>query len=274
MLFFESLTWKNAYFFFEYVTILILEIGYIYLIFKYLRNEIEYKIHKLDIFTLFSTLIIFTTFSIQSFFQKEFLILNIINIFTAFVLNTILCSILLITLSNIFTENINLTNYSIGLITLVVVISILVIILNDVHSLNSDKIGRNIKIFIYIIEIFFGCVTVFFSIYKGFQKNVEDNLILIINEEDIYSRHLSVSMIRRVKELYKTYLIIITSMCISTFCDIYLVFVYGCEFIFVLIGNESNFNFDDFYINGILFFIKDLFPYLIIVVSTLIYRYK
>ena len=41
---------------------------------------------------------------------------------------------------------------------------------------------------------------------------MEDNLILIVNEEDMYIRHLTASMIRRVKELNKTYLIFITTI--------------------------------------------------------------
>ena len=76
MLFFESISWKNTYFLLFYITINSLEIYYIYLLIIYLKNDKGYKIHKLDIFTLFSTLIIFTTYLIQSIYQKEFIILS------------------------------------------------------------------------------------------------------------------------------------------------------------------------------------------------------
>jgi hypothetical protein len=246
----------------------------VYLLIKYLKNDKGYKIHKLDIFTLFSTLIIFTTFVIQSFFQSDNIVLSVINIFTEFALNTILCSIILVTLSNIFTENINITNYTIGIIILVVIISIFEIIINDVNSLTNEKRGRNIKIFIYFIELFFGLLTIIVSIIKGFSKNVEDNLILRVNEEDIYIRHLSASMIRRVKELNKTYLIFITTILISTIIDVYLIFIYNSENLYNYVDAKTKFNFDDFFSYTILYFIKDLLPYLIMVISTLIYRYK
>ena len=223
MLFFDSISWKNTYFLLFYITICSLEIGYIYLLIIYLKNDVGYKFHKLDIFTLFSTLIVFTTYVIQSLYQKELIIVSIINIFTEFVLNTILCSIKLITLSDIFTEYINMTNYSISIIVLVVIFSILDIIINNVHSLIDEKKGRNIKIFVYIIEILFGLITVIFSLIKGFSQNIEDYLPLNAYEEDIYIRHLSASMIRRVKELSKTYIIFITSLFFGTLIDIYLI---------------------------------------------------
>ena len=268
------LFWKEIYLALLYCTISCLEIGYIYLLIKFIKNDKEYKIHKLDIFTLFSTLIIFTTYVIQSIFQSDNIVLSIINIFTEFALNTILCSIILVTLSNIFTENINITNYTIGIIISVVIFSIIEIIINDVHSLTIEKKGRNIKIIIYFIEIIFGFITVIISIINGFSKNVEDNLILIVNEEDIYIRHLSASMIRRVKELSKTYIIFITSLFFSTLIDVYLIFVYDSEYFFIYMKNRTSFNFDDFYTYSLLFFIKDLLPYLIIVIATLIYRWK
>ena len=228
----------------------------------------------MDIFTLFSTLIIFTTYLIQSLCQKEFIIISILNIFTEFVLNTILCSIMLVTLSDIFTENINITNYSIAIIISVTFFSIVDIIINNVHSLIDEKRGRNLKIFVYFIEILFGLITIIIALVKGFSKNIKDNLILIVNEEDLYIRHLSASMIRRVKELSKTYLIFITTIFISTIIDIYMIFVYNSENFFIYIDAKNNFNFDDFFSFIILFFIKDLLPYLIIVISTLIYRWK
>ena len=206
--------------------------------------------------------------------QKEFIILSIVNIFTEFVLNTILCSIMLVTLSDVFTENINITNYSIGIIILVVIFSILDIIINNVQSLIDQKRGRNIKIFIYFIEILFGLITITISLIKGFSKNTKDNLILIVNEEDIYIRHLSASMIRRVKELSKTYLIFITTIFISTIIDVYMIFIYNSENFYNYIYAKEKFNFDDFFSFIILFFIKDLLPYLIIVIATLIYRWK
>lgn len=270
----ESITWKNTYYLLFYITIISLEIGFLYLLIKYLKNPKGYKIHKLDIFTLFSTLIIFTTYVIQSIFQSDNVILSIIYIFTEFALNTILCSIILVTLSNIFTENINITNYTIGIIISVVIFSIIDIIINKVHSLTNEKRGRNIKIFIYFIEIIFGLLTIIISIISGFSNSVEDNLILIVNEEDIYIRHLSASMIRRVKELRKTYIIFITSLFIGTLIDIYLIFIYDSDFFFIYINNKNSFNFDDFFSYSIVYFIKDLLPYLIIVNATLIYRWK
>ena len=274
MFLFDSVTWKNTYLLLFYGTISSLEIIYIYLLIKYLKNDKGYKIHKLDIFTLFSTLIIFSTFVIQSIFQSDNIILSIINIFTEFSLNTILCSIILVTLSNIFTENINITNYTIGIIILVIIIYIFEIIINDVSSLTNERRGRNMKIIIYFIEVFFGLITIIVSIIKGFSKNVEDNLILIVNEEDIYIRHLSASMIRRVKELSKTYIIFITSLFISTLIDIYLIFIYNSDYSFIYIKYKTTFNFEDFFIFSILSFIKDLLPYLIIVIATLVYRWK
>ena len=274
MLFFDSISWKNTYFLLFYITIFSLEIGYIYLLIIYLKNDVGYKFHKLDIFTLFSTLIVFTTYVIQSLYQKELIIVSIINIFTEFVLNTILCSIKLITLSDIFTEYINMTNYSISIIVLVVIFSILDIIINNVHSLIDEKKGRNIKIFVYIIEILFGLITVIISLIKGFSQNIEDYLPLNAYEEDIYIRHLSASMIRRVKELNKTYLIFITTILISTIIDVYLIFIYNSENFYNYVDAKTKFNFDDFFSYTILYFIKDLLPYLIMVISTLIYRYK
>ena len=274
MLFFDSISWKNTYFLLFYITICSLEIGYVYLLIIYLKNDVGYKFHKLDIFTLFSTLIVFTTYVIQSLYQKELIIVSIINIFTEFVLNTILCSIKLITLSDIFTEYINMTNYSISIIALVVIFSILDIIINNVHSLIDEKKGRNIKIFVYIIEILFGLITVIFSLIKGFSQNIEDYLPLNAYEEDIYIRHLSASMIRRVKELNKTYLIFITTILISTIIDVYLIFIYNSENFYNYVDAKTKFNFDDFFSYTILYFIKDLLPYLIMVISTLIYRYK
>ena len=274
MLFFDSISWKNTYFILFYITICSLEIGYIYLLIIYLKNDVGYKFHKLDIFTLFSTLIVFTTYVIQSLYQKELIIVSIINIFTEFVLNTILCSIKLITLSDIFTEYINMTNYSISIIALVAIFSILDIIINNVHSLIDEKKGRNIKIFVYIIEILFGLITVIISLIKGFSQNIEDYLPLNAYEEDIYIRHLSASMIRRVKELNKTYLIFITTILISTIIDVYLIFIYNSENFYNYVDAKTKFNFDDFFSYTILYFIKDLLPYLIMVISTLIYRYK
>ena len=275
MLFFDSISWKNTYFLLFYLTICSLEIGYIYLLIIYLKNDKGYKIHKLDIFTLFSTLVIFTTYLIQSICQKEFIIISIINIFTEFVLNTILCSIMLVALSDIFTEIINITNYSIAIITLVVFFSIIDIIINNVHSLIDERRGRNIKIFVYMIEILFGLITIIIALIKGFfSKNNRDNLVLIVNEEDMYIRHLSASMIRRVKELSKTYLIFITTIFISTIIDVYMIFVYNSENFFNYVDAKQVFNFDDFFSFLILFFIKDLLPYLIIVTATLIYRWK
>ena len=274
MLFFDSISWKNTYFLLFYITICSLEIGYVYLLIIYLKNDVGYKFHKLDIFTLFSTLIVFTTYVIQSLYQKELIIVSIINIFTEFVLNTILCSIKLITLSDIFTEYINMTNYSISIIALVAIFSILDIIINNVHSLIDEKKGRNIKIFVYIIEILFGLITVIISLIKGFSQNIEDYLPLNAYEEDIYIRHLSASMIRRVKELNKTYLIFITTILISTIIDVYLIFIYNSENFYNYVDAKTKFNFDDFFSYTILYFIKDLLPYLIMVISTLIYRYK
>jgi len=275
MLFFDSISWKNTYFLLFYLTICSLEIGYIYLLIIYLKNDKGYKIHKLDIFTLFSTLVIFTTYLIQSIYQKEFIIISIINIFTEFVLNTILCSIMLVALSDIFTEIINITNYSIAIITLVVFFSIIDIIINNVHSLIDERRGRNIKILVYMIEILFDLITIIIALIKGFfSKNNRDNLVLIVNEEDMYIRHLSASMIRRVKELSKTYLIFITTIFISTIIDVYMIFVYNSENFFNYVDAKQVFNFDDFFSFLILFFIKDLLPYLIIVTATLIYRWK
>ena len=274
MLIFDKITWKNTYLLLFYVTISSLELGYIYLLIKYLKNTKGYKIHKLDIFTLFSTLIIFTTFVIESICQSDNIILNIINIFTEFALNTILCSIILVTLSNIFTENIKITNYTIGIIISVVIFSIIDVIINNVQSLTYEKRGRTIKIIIYFIDFIFGLLTIIVSVISGFSNKVEDNLILIVNEEDIYIRHLSASMIRRVKELSKTYIIFITSLFIGTLIDIYLIFNYDSEFFFIYIKDDNSFNFDDFFSYSTLYFIKDLLPYLIIVVATLIYRWK
>ena len=274
MLFFDSISWKNTYFLLFYITICSFEIYYIYLLIIYFKNDQRYKFHKLDIFTLFSTLVIFTTYLIQSLYQREFIVLSIINIFTEFVLNTILCSIMLVTLSNIFTENINITNYSIAIISFVVIFSILDIIINKVSSLIDEKKGRHIKIFIYLIEILFDLSTIIISLIKGFSRNLEDNLILIVNEEDMYIRHLSASMIRRVKELSKTYLIFITTIFISTIIDIYLIFIYNSENFFNYLDAKTYFTFDDFFSLTILLFIKDLLPYLIIVFATLMYRFK
>ena len=277
MLFFDSISWKNTYFLLFYLTNCSLEIGYIYLLIIYLKNDKGYKIHKLDIFTLFSTLVIFTTYLIQSICQKEFIIISIINIFTEFVLNTILCSIILVTLSDIFTEIINITNYSISIIILVVLFSIIDIIINNVHSLIDEKRGRNIKILVYTIEILFDLITIIIALIKGFSKNnknTKDNLVLIVNEEDMYIKHLTASMIRRVKELSKTYLIFITTIFISTIIDVYMIFVYNSENFFNYIDAKQVFNFDDFFSFLILSFIKDLLPYLIIVTATLIYRWK
>ena len=274
MLLFNSISWKNTYFLLFYITISSFEIYYIYLLIIYLKNDIGYKFHKLDIFTLFSTLIIFTTYLIQSLYEREFIILSIINIFTEFVLNTVLCSIMLVTLSDVFTESINMTNYSIVIIAFVVIFTILDIILNNVNSLIDESRGRNIKIFIYVIEILFDLITIIISLIKGNSRNIEDNLSLIVNEEDIYIRHLSASMNRRVKELSKTYLIFITTIFISTIIDIYLIFIYNSENFFNFVDAKTNFTFDDFYSFSILFFIKDLLPYLIIVFATLIFRFK
>ena len=274
MFFFDSISWKNSYLLLFYITISTLEIGYIILLIKYLKNEKGYKIHKLDIFTLFSTLIIFTTYVIQSIFQTDNIILSVINILIEFALNTTLCSIILVTLSNIFTENINITNYTIGIIITVVIFSIIEIIINDIHSVTNEKGGRTIKLIIYFIDIIFGLMTIIISVVKTFSKNVEDNLILIVNEEDIYIRHLSASMIRRVKELSKTYIIFITSLFFGTLIDIYLIFTYNSEFFFIYMKDRKSFNFDDFFTYSILCFIKDILPYLIIVVATLIYRWK
>ena len=277
MLLFDSISWKNTYFLLFYLTNCSLEIGYIYLLIIYLKNDKGYKIHKLDIFTLFSTLVIFTTYLIQSICQKEFIIISIINIFTEFVLNTILCSIMLVTLSDIFTEIINITNYSISIIILVVLFSIIDIIINNVHSLIDEKRGRNIKILVYTIEILFDLITIIIALIKGFSKNnknTKDNLVLIVNEEDMYIKHLTASMIRRVKELSKTYLIFITTIFISTIIDVYMIFVYNSENFFNYVDAKQVFNFDDFFSFLILSFIKDLLPYLIIVTATLIYRWK
>ena len=274
MFFFDSISWKNSYLLLFYITISTLEIGYIILLVKYLKNEKGYKIHKLDIFTLFSTLIIFTTYVIQSIFQTDNIILSVINILIEFALNTTLCSIILVTLSNIFTENINITNYTIGIIITVVIFSIIEIIINDIHSVTNEKGGRTIKLIIYFIDIIFGLMTIIISVVKTFSKNVEDNLILIVNEEDIYIRHLSASMIRRVKELSKTYIIFITSLFFGTLLDIYLIFIYKSELFFIYIKDKKSFNFDDFFTYSILCFIKDILPYLIIVIATLIYRWK
>ena len=277
MLFFDSISWKNTYFLLFYLTNCSLEIGYIYLLIIYLKNDKGYKIHKLDIFTLFSTLVIFTTYLIQSICQKEFIIISIINIFTEFVLNTILCSIMLVTLSDIFTEIINITNYSISIIILVVLFSIIDIIINNVHSLIDERRGRNIKILVYMIEILFGLITIIIALIKGFSKNnknTKDNLVLIVNEEDMYIKHLTASMIRRVKELSKTYLIFITTIFISTIIDVYMIFVYNSENFFNYVDAKQVFNFDDFFSFLILSFINDLLPYLIIVTATLIYRWK
>ena len=159
------------------------------------------------------------------------------------------------------------------MIFLLLIASVIDIIINNVHSLTDDKRGRNIKIIIYFIQIFFGFVTIIFSIVVGFSKSVEDNLILVVNEEDIYIRHLSASMIRRVKELSKTYIIFITSLSFSTLMDLYLIFIYDNEMI-LQTKKEQNFHFEDFFSYTILCFVKDLLPYIIIVVATLIYRWK
>ena len=81
-------------------------------------------------------------------------------------------------------------------------------------------------------------------------------------------------MIRRVKELSKTYLIFITTIFISTIIDVYMIFIYNSENFFNYINAKEKFTFDDFFSFIILFFIKDLLPYLIIVTATLIYRWK
>ena len=182
---------------------------------------------------------------------------------------------MLVALSDIFTEIINITNYSIVIITLVVFFSIIDIIINNVHSLIDERRGRNIKILVYMIEILFGLITIIIALIKGFfSKNNRDNLVLIVNEEDMYIRHLSASMIRRVKELSKTYLIFITTIFISTIIDVYMIFVYNSENFFNYVDAKQVFNFDDFFSFLILFFIKDLLPYLIIVSATLIFRWK
>ena len=184
---------------------------------------------------------------------------------------------MLVTLSDIFTEIINITNYSISIIILVVLFSIIDIIINNVHSLIDEKRGRNIKILVYTIEILFDLITIIIALIKGFSKNnknTKDNLVLIVNEEDMYIKHLTASMIRRVKELSKTYLIFITTIFISTIIDVYMIFVYNSENFFNYVDAKQIFNFDDFFSFLILSFIKDLLPYLIIVTATLIYRWK
>jgi len=159
------------------------------------------------------------------------------------------------------------------MIFLILIASVIDIIINNVHSLTDDKRGRNIKIIIYFIQIFFGFITIIISIAVGFSKSVEDNLILIVNEEDIYIRNLSASMIRRVKELSKTYIIFITSLFFATLMDIYMIFIYDNEML-LQTKKEHNFHFEDFFSYIILCFVKDLLPYIIIVVATLIYRWK
>jgi len=159
------------------------------------------------------------------------------------------------------------------MIFLILIASVIDIIINNVHSLTDDKRGRNIKIIIYFIQIFFGFITIIISIAVGFSKSVEDNLILIVNEEDIYIRNLSASMIRRVKELSKTYIIFITSLFFATLMDIYMIFIYDNEML-LQTKKEHNFHFEDFFSYTILCFVKDLLPYIIIVVATLIYRWK
>ena len=87
-------------------------------------------------------------------------------------------------------------------------------------------------------------------------------------------RHLSASMIRRVKELSKTYIIFIISLFFNTLIDIYLIFIYKSELFFIYIKDKKSFNFDDFFTYSILCFIKDILPYLIIVIAILLYRWK
>ena len=80
-------------------------------------------------------------------------------------------------------------------------------------------------------------------------------------------------MIRRVKELSKTYIIFITSLFFSTLMDLYMIFIYDNEII-LQAKKEQKFHFEDFFSYTILCFVKDLLPYIIIVVATLIYRWK
>ena len=277
MFLFSSLSLKYIYLYLYYITISSLEIAFIYLLIIYFKNAKGYKIHKLDIFTLFSTFVIFTSFLIQSFSKNELFVVNLISILTEFSLNIILCSLILVTMSPYFTQYIDLVNFAIILVIIVIIVSIIQIITTDITSFIYQKEGRIIKLLIYFIEIVVGFITIVSSIVSDYSKNVEDNLILIVNEQDIYIRHLCASMIRRVKELNKTYLVLITFLLNSTLVDLFFIFLYKSEYIFSYVnlkGKGVEFNFDDCFIYGILSFLKDILPFLLIVITTLVLRWK
>ena len=271
------LSLKNIFLCLYYIAITSLEIAFIYLLIIYFKNEKGYKIHKLDIFTLFSTLIIFTSFLIQSYSKNELFLVNLISILTEFSLNIILCSLITVTMSPYFTQYIDLVNFAIILVVIVIIVSIIQIVSTDVTSFIYQRKGRIIKLLIYFIEIVAGFITIISSIISDYSKNVEDNLILIVNEQDIYIRHLCASMIRRVKELNKTYLILITFLLNSILVDLVFIFLYKSEYIFSYVnlkGKNTEFTFDDCFIYSILSFLKDVLPFLLIVITTLVLRWK
>lgn len=284
MFLFKSLNWKNSYIIFYLASITGLEIAYVYLLIIYLKNKKGYKIHKLDIFTLFSTLVIFTTYLLQSYDENELFFINLINLYTKFSLNIILCCLLLVTVGRIFTEYIKLMNYAIAFCIIIIAFSLLDIIFNDVRSFISDNKGYYLKIFLCIIQLILGIITISSFIFVGFMKDAEDNLILMVNEEDIYISHLCASMIRRIKELNKTYLVVITLLFNSNMFNLFFMAIYGNDFISSQIAKDNgklsniddnyDFGFDDFFIFTILVFVKDILPYFLLVITTLLLRWK
>ena len=271
---------QNIFKFIYYFSLISLFIIFNFLLFKYLKNEEKYKIHKLDVFNLMVTYLIVFTFIIKSIYiNNPLIIIDSMNLFCTYSLNIILNCLYLVTIGRIYTEYIKLMNYAITFVILTIILALAQIIIKNVQQLTYNSSGKNIKLMFYILQVFFGLITIISAIINDYFKNEDQNLILYVREEDIYMNHLCASMIRRVKELYKSYLIIITLLLYSVSFNMFLFIMFDSEYVIYysfLEKNEDNkdYSINDFFILTMLYFTKDILPYLVLVTNTLIYRWK
>jgi hypothetical protein len=191
-------------------------------------------------------------------------------------------------------NNIKILNY-IFFFVFIIDIFVFIISLNKKNLFLIGKCKTQTQFTLTIIGIIFDIFIIFSYIYLTFKKTNENNLIFIVKEEDFYINHVAASFVRRVKEFYINYLLVIAIFLLSFFIEICFWFGHNKNVNNDVnnVNNENNddyndinyqckyyghlkneFFFEEYFLCFIGFILRDIFPNLFIFLIILIYRWK
>ena len=285
--------WANFFKYTEGAILFIFFISYLIYIYNFIKNKEGYKIHKLHVFTIslsFSEVI----FQLLSIFYIDYYLFTLLINLLKFTLNTILCCLVLVILMfKLGFNNIKILNYIFFLIFIIDIL-VFLIALNKKNLFLVGKCKTKTQLSLTIIGLIFDIFIILSDVYLSFQKNIETNLILIVKEEDFYINHVAASFVRRVKQFYTNYIILIAIFLLSFFIEISFWLGhnnnikinsninindndnnndinYQCKYYGHL---KNDFFFEEYYLCFIGFILRDIFPNLFIFIVTLIYRWE